>query len=180
MTEEQLAWDRITGDAYLADLKGQSLSELRQMREECEVIECELSYGRRLLQGRIDILADELGRRARGVSSTPADLVDRLPSILAEGPSGSRCARLVKTLAPPRIQALEAEIQGLLGMPLVDVTSESTDRVEAALEHLMVAEREVSKKRRSLHFRLDTIQAEMTRRYCDGEADVGSLLMGPE
>lgn len=47
---------------------------------------------------------------------------------------------------------------------------------DLSFRRLEAAEREISGQRRVLHQRLDAIQAEMARRYRDGEADVDALL----
>jgi chromosome segregation ATPase len=172
--------DRILADDYMSDLAGRSLADLRTMRDDCDEVETELSYIRRLLQGRIDILRDEGERRREGKTSTPADLVARLPAILSDGPQAPRGNRLVRTLAPARLEAVEQEIEDLLGMPLGDVATADIETLDNALARLEAGERDLSGRRRQLHDRLDTIQAEMARRYRDGEADVNTLLAPSE
>ncbi|MCC7075846.1 MAG: aerial mycelium formation protein [Acidimicrobiia bacterium] len=169
---------QILGDAYASDLETRSLQELRDMRDGCDEVETELSYSRRLLQGRIDILRDEAVRRREGTISSPADLVSRLPSILSEGPQAPRGNRLMRMLAPAQMEAVEQEVEDLLGMSLGDIATADGPALDDALHRLEEAEREVSRLRRILHERLDAIQAEMARRYRDGEADVDSLLKG--
>lgn len=164
-------------DEYLAHLDSRSLTDLRTMRESCLMLETELSYVRRLLQGRIDIVADELERRRRGETSTPADLVARLPAILADGPSNQpRGNRLVRMLTPAEEIRIEQSVEALLGMPLTDVAGSTEDDVESVLARLRSAEHDVSGQRRSLHGRLDAITAEIARRYGEGEASVDELL----
>ena len=77
--------ERILADDYLGDLGRRSLPELRELRAECQEIETELSYLRRLTQGRIDIVGGELHRRRSG--GDPHDLsalIERLPEILSD------------------------------------------------------------------------------------------------
>jgi hypothetical protein len=56
-------------------------------------------------------------------------------------------------------------------LPTLD--SDELDRVHDELEAL---EREISDRRRQFFDRIDTLQAEITRRYRTGEASVESLL----
>lgn len=170
------AIEEILADDYMSGLETRSLPELRAMRDACDEIETELSYSRRLLQGRIDILRDEGIRRREGKVSSPADIVSRLPTILSDGPQAPRGNRLVRMLAPAQMEAVEADVEDLLGMPLGDVATADSATLDASLDRLEAAEREISGQRRVLHQRLDAIQAEMARRYRDGEADVDALL----
>src|SRR5919198_473676 len=74
--------DRVLDPRFVADVEGLALDELRSRRSEAEEEERSISYLRRLLQGRIDILRAELARRARGGDH---QVTDR-----AAGPPGTR------------------------------------------------------------------------------------------
>ena len=77
--------------AYLAGLDTRPVDDLRTMHAECLELETEVSYVRRLIQARIDILEAELARRASG--GTLEDLINALPQILADpGPGPTRRA----------------------------------------------------------------------------------------
>lgn len=176
-TSNPVTITEVLRDDYLADLGSRSLAELRSMRESCLLLETELSYVRRLLQGRMDIVSDELVRRRRGETSTPADLVARLPGILADGPSNQpRGNRLVRMLRPAEETRIEASVEGLLGFPLGAIAESTEADVDSALGRLREGEREVSGQRRGVHNRLDAINAEVARRYGAGEASVDELL----
>ena len=58
--------ERLLEPDYLGDLQSRSIEEIRAMREECRHAEDGLSYVRRQAQGRLDIVASELTRRAEG------------------------------------------------------------------------------------------------------------------
>ncbi len=176
-TSSPVTITEVLRDDYLADLGSRSLAELRTMRESCLLLETELSYVRRLLQGRIDIVSDELERRRRGETSTAADIVARLPKILADGPSSQpRGNRLVRMLTPAEETRIEASVEGLLGMPLGGIAESKEADVESALGRLRGSERDVSGQRRGVHSRLDAINGEIARRYGEGEASVDELL----
>ncbi|MEX2504960.1 MAG: hypothetical protein WD378_08920, partial [Egicoccus sp.] len=58
--------ERILADDYLDGLQDWPTADLRQARAACEAEEEAVSYARRLMQGRLDILRDELERRDGG------------------------------------------------------------------------------------------------------------------
>ncbi|MFJ6217274.1 hypothetical protein ACIQGZ_28665 [Streptomyces sp. NPDC092296] len=161
------------------------LDELRTLRRTAQEDEADLSYLRRLLQGRIDILRAELARRAaggraeRGGPPIPAqNLLDRLPEILADGPRRFRSARHV-TLGTPRGERYGCEADQLMGdVRLADLAAQRDGALAAALDRLAAYEREVSHRRQALQHTLDGCSAEITRRYRAGEARVEDLLAG--
>ena len=55
--------DRVLAPGYPDDLSELSPEELRDRRHEAEQEEVDLSYARRLLQGRLDLLRSEQDRR---------------------------------------------------------------------------------------------------------------------
>src|SRR5688500_12574510 len=79
--------DSMTDESYLAGLTERSLEELNKMRADTDEVENEISFVRRLCQGRIEILKAELDHRA----GKAGDVISRLPEILAgEMGSGNR------------------------------------------------------------------------------------------
>ena len=86
--------DRVLSEDYLTALGEQSLAEVRALRDEAEQEEVDLSYIRRLLQGRMDIVRAELSRRdgkTTGSSSTGSRR--RWPTSPALPPAGSAGTR---------------------------------------------------------------------------------------
>ena len=85
----------MTDPAYIEGLAAEDIDDIREKRQECQDLENSLSYVRRLIHGRLDIVRSELERRRAG--NDPADLaglIDRLPELLAEGSrSDSRADR---------------------------------------------------------------------------------------
>ncbi len=63
--------DRVLAEDYLDGLKQASLQDVRELRGEAEQEEVDLSYIRRMIQGRIDILRAELERRGGGFRLSP-------------------------------------------------------------------------------------------------------------
>ncbi|CAM5392245.1 ABC transporter substrate-binding protein [Streptomyces tanashiensis] len=79
------------------DLGALRLPELRALRRDAQSDEADLSYVRRMLQGRIDILRAELARR----TDPEAPVLDRLLCDPRRRPSRHR-ARSVRDAAAPR------------------------------------------------------------------------------
>lgn len=157
------------------DLGVLDLVELRALRRGAQEEEADLSYLRRLLQGRVDILRAELGRREGRDAAGSA--VDRLPEILAELPSQVRRSARHVTLGPPRgeySRALADEV--MAEVELADLSARADGELAEACERLAAREREVSERRRALQALADACSAEITRRYRAGEARVEDLL----
>jgi hypothetical protein len=82
------------GDDALLNLSDKSNNELRVLLDQLSAEEDELSYRRRVLHGRIDILRAELVRRLTEGQREPHDVIsgtdlDRLITILASDLRGS-------------------------------------------------------------------------------------------
>ena len=171
--------ERIFGADYLADLEQRAITDVRAMRAECQEIETGLSYLRRLVQGRLDIVGAEQQRRRSGAEPGDlSELISQLPEILADRTRAPGFGRLPQLMAPGEIDAdLTARLDAIVGdhdletLPTLDDAglSQIHDDLEAF-------EREVSGIRRQLFDRIDALQAEITRRYRTGEASVESLL----
>ncbi len=171
--------DRILSNEYLGDLEQRSLDDVRAMRTECQTIETGLSYVRRLVQGRLDIVGVELQRRHEG--GDPGDLsvlIGKLPEILSDRTRNPGFGRLPQLMAPGEADAeLEAELQDIVaGHDVESLPSLSDEALGELRERLEEFERTVSAKRRDVFERVDALQAEITRRYRTGEASVESLL----
>ena len=148
------------------------------MRFECQEVETSLSLLRRVVQGRLDIVGLELTQRSEGGSGALADIIARLPEVLSDRTRTEGPGRLPTLLAPGEI---EPELQhrldelappGRLAGP-DSMSDEELQQMAASLEGF---EHDVSAMRRSLFERIDALQAEITRRYREGEASVDSLL----
>ncbi|GJF28192.1 hypothetical protein KNE206_08920 [Kitasatospora sp. NE20-6] len=165
-----------------SDIGGLGLDQLRTLWRNAQEQEADLSYLRRLLQGRMDILRAELARRRVSHDvrpQDPADLLDRLPAILADLPSPVRRPARHVTLGPPRGEEYRREADALMGdVQLADLDAHPADDLLAAVERLTRHEREVSGRRQHLQRTADDCSAEITRRYREGEARVDDLLTG--
>ena len=160
--------------ARTADGLGEAgLAELRTLRREAQQEEADLSYLRRLLHGRIDILRAELGRR----TATQTPVVDRLPEILADEPSRVRSSARHVTLGTPHAEKYRLLAEEMLGdVELSDLDARTDQELRAAMAGLVRHEQQVSRRRRQLQRTVDGCSAEITRRYREGEAHVDDLL----
>ncbi|MBT3154483.1 aerial mycelium formation protein [Streptomyces sp. CHD11] len=166
-----------------ADMTAIGLPELRAVRRDAQRDEADLSYVRRLLQGRIDILRAELARRApKGVPAVvttgDAAVVDRLSEILRDGPVRHRSSARHVTLGTPqseKYRRLAAEM--LAEVELSDLGARTDGELHSAMGRLVRYEQQVSRRRQRLQRTADACGAEITRRYREGEARVDDLLV---
>ena len=95
------------------------MAEVRQLRRRAEQEEVNLSYTRRLLQGRLDIVRRELQRRAENDGRS---LVDLLPEILAEkGRGPAHGLGRHQTVSPAAPEEYESWVNALT--PSVDLSA---------------------------------------------------------
>ena len=167
--------DRVLAEGYLDGLRSLPLPEVRTLRTEAEQEEVDLSYIRRMIQGRLDILRAELNRRD-GTGSQ--NLVEGLAAILADEPRApARGLGRHTTVEPSRADSHRRYVEALVAdVDLSDVTARTTDELAHAMRTLSEEEQTLSEKRRSVQTVMDACSAEITRRYRDGEADVDTLL----
>jgi hypothetical protein len=109
--------DRILTSTYLDGIGERSLDDIRSMRTECQQAEVALSYLRRLIQGRLDIVHTYLEHSGDAEPPDLGTLVDDLPGILSSGPGRpTGPEHLPMLLSPtPRRSDLTAELDAVLG-----------------------------------------------------------------
>ena len=163
--------ERLLDPRYLDDVGVRGAAELRAMRTEAQHVEAKLSYLRRLVQGRLDIVSAELERRAAGAAPGDlSELVDLLPQILADRGRAPGPGRLPTNLVPPDDEDLTAELDRVANLgSLPDL---SIEQLEDLSERLRALERTVSRQRRAMFEVIDSVQAELATRYEQG--DVGA------
>ncbi len=150
--------------------------ELRALRSRCEAAEEGVSYARRVLQGRLDILRARLSEQDEEAAEV---LLGSLPAILADQGhvTDPLQARSTRVRVPPDAQRYTAVIDAVL----TEDDLETIDQVDHAdldrvLQRLAWVEQELSRRRRELFVRIDAIRSELLARYKDGRADVRELL----
>jgi hypothetical protein len=151
---------RVLDPAYLEQLDGSSVEQLRTKHAECVELETEVSYVRRLTQARIDILEAEVQRRSSGGSLE--DLIERLPQILADpGPRGNPASsRLPLQMAPEQDSEWAPELERYDGV-LANLPTLSDTELGEAIAGLRALERAVSDQRRELFAVIDRIDVSL-------------------
>jgi hypothetical protein len=169
--------DQVQDASFLVGLSEMSVDELRDKRMMCNDLDVELSFYRRMLHGRMDLLAFEMRRRA---GEEEQSLLEALPRILSEGaytPNPGLPSRSVPVEAPDIERkgrrtvdkALDSDFLARLPM----LSDEELGEIQRFLQEV---EADVSQQRSSVHTALDTLHEELTRRYSDGTADPDDAL----
>ena len=149
---------------------------MRARRDDAAQEETDLSYLRRLLHGRIDIVRAEQKRRAEGGSSS---VVERLVEILSDNAVGPapRAPAGTRPLEPSRAEAHRRHVEALVSdADLSDVSSLPAERLDLALRTYMAEEASVSQRRREVQQVVDLLNDEIGSRYRAGSASVDTLL----
>lgn len=170
--------DRVLSAGYLDGLTTMPITEVRALRSEAEQEEADLSYLRRLLQGRVDIIRAELARR-RGELAESASIIEQLPHILADerGPARGLGRHVVREPSP--VEDHRRLVERLVAdSDLSALAGRTADQLEQTLLRFGEHERDISDQRRAVQAVMDACAAELARRYRDGEADVSALLPG--
>ncbi len=171
--------DALLADDALADLGTRPIGELRSFRYEAGRVEGDVSLVRRIAQGRLDIIGHEVQRR-KG-NSEPGqmnDLLYDLPDILADPSEASApSGRAAEIYEPgPVAASLGSQLDAVISPgELSGVGDLSDDLLDQAFARVSGMEQELSDLRRQLHDRIDAVQAEIGRRYRDGEASIESF-----
>ena len=156
--------DQVLAEGFTVDLDALDTDEVRRRRDLARGEREYLSFLRRLLQGRRDILRDELDRRRTGAAAPP--VVERVVSVLSEGTRGpSRGEAPVVPLPEDEIVRARRKVERLLAdSGLSDLEALSDDRLEKAVARMEEEERDVSDTRSRVMAVHDTLQDEMKRR----------------
>jgi len=165
--------DRVLDPDFVDGIRDLPLEELRHRRADADQEGVDLSYARRLLQGRIDILrAEQQRRRGDGplaaMPRTDAAIVAALGHILADPPtegrplSQGRHALATPTRVGEHRREAEAAVADVGGS---DLDALDDERLAEAIARLVEIETRVSRSRRSVHAVIDTLTDEVARRY---------------
>ena len=133
---------------------GLDLSDLRLYRKRLAEEEEKVSYWRRLVHARIDVL------EAEAHHERPLRL-DELIRVLGDTGAGRTRTALVSVRAADDLP----ELPVLADMWVTELDPEDTEAVAAAIVRLRSAEEQLTEYRRALHERLDEATAELIARY---------------
>ena len=170
--------DQVEDPSFLEGLDAVPDNELRDRRTMCDALDLEFSYYRRMLHGRMDLVAFQMRKLA---GEEEASLIEALPRILAEGAYTASPSGLPSRAVP--VEAPDVERKGrrvvdkaldgdfIARLPVLD-----EDELRDTQAFLQEVEADVSRQRRAVHHAIDTIQDELARRYREGTADPDGLL----
>ena len=160
------------------DLSGRSMVELRSVRDSLVEIESALSFGRRMAQGRLDILFAEAERRVSGGEQTSSDLVAELPDLLSKGARGTGNPRPVRDIemSTLALQVLDMIDTMIPTSEMGSINEIEPFRLSEITERMTAFERSISEQRHAVHRLIDTVQAEIIDRYRSGAESVDDLL----
>jgi hypothetical protein len=166
--------DKVLAEDYLAGLSELPMPEVRSLRDEAGQEEADLSYLRRLLQGRIDIVGAAM---TRPTGSGEGHLVEDLPRILAE-PSRTPARGLGRhqTVEPSNAGSTRRLEEQIASIDVTDVGDRDEASLRALLDDLQQTETRISERRRAVQDVFDAASAEITSRYRSGRADVAEIL----
>ena len=167
--------DRVLAPEFVADLHAMSIAELRARRMEADAEENDLSYVRRILHGRLDMLDAEIDRR-RSRRDSP-DVVAEVVRILSTPPPASGMSARLTNAQPSRLSEHRRAVERLIADPAVSyVTALSDEGLEQVRLQLAEQERDISSIRRKVQAVVDLMSAELTVRHRNGDAGVDNLL----
>jgi hypothetical protein len=170
--------DEVLAPEFLDDIDSIPIEDLRARRTKCQEVEVQLSYIRRMAQGRLDILVADIRRRVDGSAKGDlGQLLDHLTPILAEGIRGKDRGALPTLMAPEITDELTNELDAALPeSTLARLVHLDDDEVLGIGEQLRDLEKTVSNRRHQVHRQLDALTAELVRRYKDRPVEIDSLL----
>jgi hypothetical protein len=156
--------DQVLAGGFSDDLGAMETGEVRRRRDLARAELEYLSFLRRLLQGRRDLLRDELDRRRTG--GEPQSVVERVVSVMSEGTRGpSRGEAPVIPMPDEEMAMARRRVERLLSdARLSDLDAPSEDDLAEAVNRIDQEEREVSDARGRVIGVHDALQEEMKRR----------------
>lgn len=170
---------RLLDPTYLDGVDGLTVDAVRRMRAECQEAEGALSYLRRLIQGRMDIVHAYIERPEGADAPDLSSVVDNLPGILAGTgrPSGPGRNPVLHSPDTDDMAGMTTELDAILGADEIGrLGFLDTGQLRDLADRLRALENRVSAERRGLHERIDTLQAELVERHKSGRASVEGLL----
>ena len=165
MIDKRRRIDVVLEPEYLEGLPELDLNEVRRRRDTAEDVEAQISYYRRLLHGRMDLLDFEQ-RRRRGEEER--SILEALPEILAKGMilGSEPTLKHIDTMPPlPSVTGRRLIDKIMDDGVLANLPELTDDEITEALERLREVETQLSNQRRQLHQVIDTLQDEMVSRY---------------
>jgi hypothetical protein len=147
-----------------------SVADIRAERNALQGEEDAISFVRRLAQGRLDLVRDELRRRASGAEQHSASLTDRLADVFGQQHGGGSARPPRETNVPsdhPLVLELDEMCAHFQFESMENLDDSSLDELGDALA---LFEKTCSKQRHDLFERIDALTAELVQRVREGGA----------
>lgn len=164
--------DQVLDEDFLSDIDEIEMDELRRRRQMAVDVEKELSYYRRLLHGRMDLLRFE---RRRRTGEENRSLIESLAEILSDpsrGDGHDPRRTILDTDLPPMPDTGRREVDAVLGdQVLTKLDSVDDAGLAAALDAVQAIETEISDKRHQVQQVADLLSAQIAERYRSGTAE---------
>jgi len=158
--------DRVMAPDFVADLGELTMAQLRERRQLAMREEADLSYVRRMLQGRLEILEAELELPPE---ESDEELVARLTRALMANTTATGSSGRYMATEPVRLAERRRHVERLISdVGLTDVASMSESDIRSALSKLAEQEHVVSRLRHEVHEIIDVLTAELAHRYQSG------------
>ncbi|MDH4119746.1 MAG: aerial mycelium formation protein [Acidimicrobiia bacterium] len=155
--------DQVLDPGFVSGIADLGIEDVRERRALSGDVENELSYYRRMLHGRMDLIRFEQRRRS---GEEKRSLIEALPSILADPESGHRSGRYEVPDLPPLPDVGHREIDHILGDDvLIRLDAIDDAGLESALEAIQEIEAEISEQRRQVQAVEDAFVEELAARY---------------
>lgn len=170
--------DRVLAPEFLDSLTELDLDTVRARRAQADQEDADLSFARRLLQGRLDLLrAEEARRRGEGPFAqrphTDPEIVAALTLILADDGRDEFGSGRHPGAEPSRVGEHRREAErAVADVGGSDLEAMSDDRLADAIERLSEIESRVSRVRRKVQVVTDALAEEIARRYKLGEVSL--------
>jgi hypothetical protein len=178
--------DRVLSPGYADDLADLSADELHERRHEAEQEEVDLSYARRLLQGRLDLLRSEQAQRREhpeggvpaGERSDEALVRDLVAAMTTdEAPRRDHGLGRHMDVEPSRVGEHRRAAELVVADPRVsDTDNLSDEQLADAVERVSGLEQQVSLNRQRVQQVSDALTEEVSRRFRDGELTISDSL----
>jgi len=154
--------EHILAPDYVGDTATRSIEELREMAAQSQAVGDDISYLRRQVQGRLDIVRWELARRESGEGrSSIDDLVKSLSSVLASNVHAPGHQQMVDGVEPAHLDELTDELSALVP-PVWKLPDLDDSELQALADRLGRHESEYSSLRREVFSRADALRGAIT------------------
>jgi hypothetical protein len=164
--------DTVLDPAFTAGLEEATPGELRAKLRDARSEEDALSYVRRNLHGRLDMLRAELDLRkgGRGTTRSVEALTAALSGVAPRGGAvrAGRGGRAGLGLRASELAGRRGVEQVLAEDHLARLPELSDDEIADVVERVVDAEQKLSEDRHRLHDVIDALEAELADRYKDG------------